>query len=53
MVCQQSDQEQNIFVNLKPFDLKDVNVFVETLIDDLLSVHYLCNMSHTNNKSCQ
>ena len=32
MVCQQSDQEQNIFVNLKPFDMKDLYVFMETLI---------------------
>ena len=29
MVCQQSDQEQNIFVNLKPFDMKDLYVFCE------------------------
>ena len=32
LVCQQSDQEQNIFVNLKHFDMKDLYVFVETLI---------------------
>ena len=25
-------EEQNIFVNLKPFDMKDIYVFVETLI---------------------
>ena len=30
MVCQQSDQEQKIFVNLKPYDMKDLHVFVET-----------------------
>ena len=35
MVCQQSDQEQNIFVNLKPFDMKDFYVFVETLMSDV------------------
>ena len=32
MIYQQSDKEQNISVNLKPFDMEDIYVFVETLL---------------------